>query len=146
MKRTLVLTVVFAFIAASCGDGAEDATPGSDATVAAATESSDPDGACEVLAGFSGASIFVLSDTPAEMRLTVPEARAILDELVTVAPVEIRPAVETSASYEGMVIDLYETVGFDSEAVDVEAYQSLRTAQVDAADTAIDGWMQENCI
>ncbi len=133
MKRTFIVAIVFAVVVASCGGGDEDTGPDRDRFCELGTDNN----------AFGEQGFFELSGDKASE--AADEARANLDELVKVAPVEIRSSVETLISFSHEFIDLLEAADFDVAAIDLAAMEALETAEVDASDDAVDGWIAENC-
>ncbi len=133
MKRAVVVAVVFAFVVGSCGGGTEDTT-----------SSADEGRFCELLVEFQQQNDIELGGDAA--REAVAEGRAILGELVAVAPAELRAVMERNAVGGNAYLDLIEAADYDIEAIDFVALTALFEDPEFLADSeAVDVWMAANC-
>ena len=157
MKRAFALVVLFAFGAAACSGGFGDTVPSStvttptsavatssvtpDVAVPVAAAPPDPDRLCQILGDDTSAfeSLFGgPGPTP------VVEMRALIVEMVRVAPGEIASDVEILAVNLGQIMDALEAVDFDASALD--RGEIAQTSEVDAARIAVGDWTDANCL
>ena len=130
-KRTVVLGIVLLLTAAACGDDA-----------------ADPERLCEINIEIEQQDDFF--ELPSdEARVAVGEARNLIDEIVQVAPDDIRSSVETLAGSFTPILDLFEEADFDSAQLDdaeIEAlFDAAFTDEMEAAGDMLDEWVDANC-
>ncbi len=124
--------VSFLLVVAACGDDA----------------AADPERFCEISDEVEQiGSVFGLRGD--EAREVVGEVRNLIGEGVRVAPDEIRASVDTSADSLTLLLDLFEGADFNFPQVgqaDFEAAQEVVLSdEVEAADDAVDAWIEANC-
>ncbi len=129
--RVVVMGVVVLLAVAACGDDA-----------------ADPERFCEI-----NAELDQIDDPfelpPDEAREIVRRGRDLLDELVEVAPAEIRPSVEIQVDSFAPFFDLFEAADFDAAQMDeaeIEAvFETAFSGESGAAFDAIEEWVDANC-
>jgi len=131
-KRNVVLLTVLLVMAAACGDDA----------------GADPERLCEVSVEIEEQDDF-FELPPDEARAAVAEARDLIDEMVKVAPDDVRPSVEVLADSYTPILDAFEDVDFDHEQLDeseIEAlFEAAFTDETEAASDTWDEWVDANC-
>ena len=120
MRRLAAALVVT--VAASCGDGGGAA---------------DPEAFCRRLDRLTSNDPFLSfgpTATPAEIEEGFEALVARAEELVDVAPEEVRPAAETYRDAAVAMDELMEDAGYDGARLDARAYRDEEVTYTEAAD------------
>jgi hypothetical protein len=152
--KGLVLAVVVSLTAVSCGGVLEETTsstePAASSTSAGDTTSTvpnwvpDSDRFCELFTSFGELDFSELSGDQAPVAIN--EARALLDEMVKVAPTELRGPVAIGTQSSHRAFDAFEAADFDLQAPGfLDTMAALESAAVDASGDAMKAWATTNC-
>lgn len=131
--RRIALLFVIALVAAACGDSAGGA---------------DPDRFCALVAELEDAPN-PADMTPAQALEVIKETQRDLDELVRVAPSDIKGDVDTLAEVSRSINELLIDAGGDDSQVDEDAmeliFTSAFTEEFGGASGRVDDWTEANC-
>lgn len=82
---------------------------------------------------------------PDQARAMIDDGRALLAEMVKVAPEEIRPSAETYTDSILLVVDLFEAADYDFSQITEDEIEALFSGENEVAFEAIDDWIDANC-
>ncbi|MEE8331526.1 MAG: hypothetical protein V3R84_07115 [Acidimicrobiia bacterium] len=131
--RRIALLFVIALVAAACGDSAGGA---------------DSDRFCALVAQLED-SPNPAGMTPTEALEVIKETQRNLDELVRVAPTDIKGDVDTLAEISQKINELLIDAGGDDSQVDEAAmeliFNEVFTEEFGGAGDRVDDWTDSNC-